>query len=162
MRLMVILLTTMMFSACGWQLRGEQVVPLSIGPVFLSSINSNNEIVIELKRALDMYGVEVTKNKSAANFTIVITDFRQSTRIATLNPSARVAEYQLNEEIDFFITNAKGTELISLSTASVERVFEFSEQDILASSNEERLVRSKMREGIVRQILGQLHALPGQ
>jgi len=46
------------------------------------------------------------------------------------------------------------------STASVERVYEFIERDVLASSEEERTVRSDMRIEIVRQIINRLRVLP--
>ena len=74
--------------------------------------------------------------------------------------SARAAEYQLNEDVDFLIISADGQQLIPLSTASVERVYEFDEQDILASDGEERLIRNSMREEIVRQILNRLRIVP--
>ena len=37
----------------------------------------------------------------------VIIDFRQNRRIATLNASARAAEYQLNEDVDFLIADPR-------------------------------------------------------
>ena len=56
--------------------------------------------------------------------------------------------------------DADGNQLIPLSTASVELVYEFNEQDILASDNEEKLVRDSMRTEIVRQILNRLRLIP--
>jgi outer membrane lipopolysaccharide assembly protein LptE/RlpB len=71
-----------------------------------------------------------------------------------------VAEYQLNEDVDFYITDAEDNQILSLSTASVERVYEFREKDILASSNEEQRIRAEMRSELVRQILNRLRVLP--
>ena len=90
----------------------------------------------------------------------MIIDFRETRRIATLNASARVAEYQLNDDLDFMIAGATGEPLTSLLTASVERSYEIEERDILSSENEERLVKREMREEIVRQILNRLKVLP--
>ena len=42
----------------------------------------------------------------------------------------------------------------------MERVYEFSEDDILASDNEEQFIRNGMREDIARQILNRLRVLP--
>jgi LPS-assembly lipoprotein len=93
---------------------------------------------------------------------VVIVNFRQNRHIGTLNASGRVAEYQLNEDVDFLIANAIGTPLTALFTASVERSYEIQESDILSSENEERLVKREMREEIVRQILNRLKVLPAQ
>ena len=92
----------------------------------------------------------------------MIVNFRQNRHIGTLNASGRVAEYQLNEDVDFLIANATGTPLTALFTASVERSYEIQESDILSSENEERLVKREMREEIVRQILNRLKVLPAQ
>ncbi|MGB2260166.1 MAG: hypothetical protein ACPH4D_03770, partial [Porticoccaceae bacterium] len=58
------------------------------------------------------------------------------------------------------IVGADDNLLIPLSTASVERVYEFNERDVLASGNEERLVLEGMREDIIRQILNRLRLIP--
>jgi len=161
MKQKILLMTlTLMLSSCGWQLRDAQIVPSSIGSIYISSSNPSSALITELKRALDTYGVKVAPNSAGADYSVVIVDFRQNHRAASLNPSARVAEYQLNEDVDFYITDVKGNQIIPLSTASVERVYEFSEDDILASDNEEKFVRNGMREDIVRQILNRLRIFP--
>ncbi len=51
------------------------------------------------------------------------------------------------------IFDQAGNQLTALLTVSVEKVFEFDERDVLASANEEQLLRNQMRQEIVRQIL---------
>jgi LPS-assembly lipoprotein len=152
----------LLLSACGWQLRNAQVVPNNIGSLYIATQAANNIFVSELTRALDVYGVDVVSSAAAGNYSVVIVDFRKNRRIGTLNASARAAEYQLNEDVDFLITDPSGTPLTSLLTASVEGSYEIEESDILSSDNEERKVRMEMREEIVRQILNRLKALPAQ
>jgi LPS-assembly lipoprotein len=147
MTIKTILLSTLLvlLSACGWQ---------------LPSNDPHSELITELTRALNLYGVDVVASAADAQYSVVIVNFRRDRRTGTINPSARVAEYQLNEDVDFLIVSADGSQLVPLSTASVERVYEFNEQDVLASDNEERLVRDGMREEIVRQILNRLRLVP--
>ena len=154
------MIITLIISGCGWQLRDSQIVASSIGAVYLSSSDSNSGLTKELRRALSIYGVHSGATKAESNYVVVIVDFRQNTRIASINSSGRVAEYQLNEDVDFYITDAEDNQVLSLSTASVERVYEFREEDILASSNEEQRILTEMRSEIVRQILNRLRALP--
>ena len=164
MTMQKLLLATMivLLSACGWQLRDAQVVPSNIGSLHIATQAADNIFVSELTRALDVYGVDVVATGAEANYSVEIVDFRQNRRIGTLNSSARAAEYQLNEDVDFLITDSVGTPLTTLLTASVERSYEIEESDILSSDNEERLVRMEMREEIVRQILNRLKVLPTQ
>lgn len=156
----LLLIVALMISGCGWQLRDSQIVASSIGTVYLSSNNINSVLTKELKRALTTYGVTSGATKAESNYIVVIVDFRENSRIASINSSGRVAEYQLNEDVDFYITDAEDNQILSLSTASVERVYEFREKDILASSNEEQRIRAEMRSELVRQILNRLRVLP--
>ena len=151
-----------LLSACGWQLRNAQVVPSNIGSLHIATRAADNIFVSELARALDVYGVNVVSSAADASYSVVIVDFRENRRIGTLNASARAAEYQLNEDVDFLITDPAGTPLTSLLTSSVERSYEIEESDILSSDNEERQVRLEMRGEIVRQILNRLKVLPAE
>ena len=159
-----ILLATMitLLSGCGWQLRDAQVVPQSIGILHIATQLADRDFVSELTRALDVYGVEVVTSAAAADYSVVIVDFRQNRFVGTLNASGRVAEYQLNEDVDFLIANATGTPLTNLFTASVERHYEIEERDLLSSENEERLIKQEMRQEIVRQILNRIKVLTSQ
>ena len=150
----------LLLSACGWQLRNSQVVPTDLGSLYLSSNDAHSDLIQELTRALNVYGAKIVPSSTDASYSVVIVDVRQTRRTGTINAAARVAEYQLNEEVDFLIVGADGVQLIPLSTASVERVYEFNEQDVLASDNEERRVKNGMREEIVRQILNRLRVVP--
>ena len=123
----------MMLGACGWQLRDAQVVPGNVGKIHLLA---------------------------QPDYSVVITDYRRVRSTSSMNSGARVAEYQLNEEVDFIILDRDSNPLMAPSTASVERVYEFIERDVLASSEEERTVRSDMRIEIVRQIINRLRVLP--
>ena len=146
--------------ACGWQLRDAQVVAEDIGSLHITARDKYSALVTELSRALVSNGVTLVSEQAEANYSVVIVDFRSERRVSTLDVTARAAEYQLNEEVDFLILGADGQPLIPPATASVERVYEFNEDDILAAQNEEKLVRDSMRQDIVRQILNRLRVVP--
>jgi len=156
----LLLVITLIISGCGWQLRNSEIVASSLGTVYLSSKIGDTALTKELRRAIGIYGVSSGNTPADSNYIVVIVDFRQNSRIASINSRGRVAEYQLNEDVDFYITDADDKQILSLSTASVERVYEFREEDILASSNEEKRILKEMRGEIVRQILNRLRALP--
>ena len=149
----------LLLSACGWQLRNSQMVPEDFGRLYLSTIDSHSPLIQALTRALKASHIDLVDNTASAAFSLVIVDVRKNRRTGTVNASARVAEYQLNEEVDFLIAGPDGTHLTPLSTASVERSYEFSEQDILSSDTEERTLRDSMHKEVVRQILNHLRAV---
>jgi LPS-assembly lipoprotein len=157
---LVTVLIPLILSACGWQLRDSGLLSADIGAVHLASNSSvQSHLLKDLKRALNRADIPVVALQTEANYSIVILDIRHSRRSSTLNAGGRVAEYQLNHEVDYIILGATGNQLSPLSTASVERVFEFEEQDVLASANGEQAILEQMRREAVRQILTQLSQL---
>ena len=149
----------LLLSSCGWQLRNSQLVPEDFGSLHLSTVDSHSPLIQALTRALKASDIDLVDNTAGAAYSLVIVDVRKNRRTGTVNASARVAEYQLNVEVDFLITKPDGTPLTPLSTASVERSYEFSEQDILSSDTEERILRDSMHKEVVRQILNHLRAV---
>ena len=156
----LLFITVLMIVACGWQFRDSKVGSNNIGNIRLISEQPYDQLLTELSRALEAYGVDTADNGSAPDYSVVITDFRRIRRTSSMNADARVAEYQLNEEVDFMILDQSGEILLNPSTASVERVYEFLENDVLASSKEEWMVKRDMRLEIIRQIINRLQVLP--
>ncbi len=153
----ILLLLTL--SACGWQLRDSGLLSADIGTVHLSSNDTQSYLTEDLRRALDKVGVSVVDLSSQADYSIVIVNVHHARRTSTLNSGGRAAEYQLNQDVDFLIVDQAGKQLIPQSTVSIEKVFEFDEQDVLASANEERIIKQQMDQETVRQILNRLSQL---
>ena len=156
----ILALTTMLLAGCGWQLRDAQVVPGDLGAVHITSKSSNSELMVELRRTLKQSGVSVAATSADSNYSIVIVDYKRHRRTATVNSNVRVAEYQLNEDVDFLILGADGKALFPMARASVERTYLFDERDILAAEAEEAQLRKQMRGEIIRQILNRLRVIP--
>ena len=152
--------TVLTIGACGWQLRDSQVGSNDIGSVRLIFEQPYDQLLTELSRTLEAYGVDTLEHSSTADYSVVLTDVRRIRRTSSMNSDARVAEYQLFEEVDFMILDQSGKILLKPSTASVERVYEFLENDVLASSREEWMVKRDMRLEIIRQIIDRLQVLP--
>ena len=111
-----------LISSCGWQLRGQQEPNTPSESIYISSNITNKEYVAVLRRSLRTFGFETAWDTENADLKIVLTNFREDTRISSLNASARAAEYMLTEDVDFMITDNNGNELVSLTTVSIERV----------------------------------------
>ncbi|MBV33533.1 MAG: hypothetical protein CMK36_08890 [Porticoccaceae bacterium] len=143
-------------SSCGWQVRGSETFSGDIVKIWLGSENIQQPLLQDLTQALNKSGLLITKRKQDADYLVVITKHRNSRKTGTYNTSLRTAEYRLLEEVDFTISNSDAVLVVAQSTASVERVFNFIEQDVMASSFEERSLKSRMKLEIARQIISHL------
>ena len=149
-----------MLTSCGWQLKDTQSMSPHLDQIHLVSEEPNGQLLSELTRALEAYDIKAVGGDSKPDYSVVITDYRRIRRTSSMNNDARVAEYQLNEEVDFMVIDRSSNIMLKPSTVAVERVYEFLETDVLASSNEERMVKHDMRLEIVRKIINRLDVLP--
>jgi outer membrane lipopolysaccharide assembly protein LptE/RlpB len=146
----------LVLSSCGWQLRDNSLLGINLGTVSVSYPESQSSIGIELKRELKANNVLLVGATDKANFQIRIIDATQSRRVSARNASARAAQYQIYQAVDYTILDASGTEIAPATKAAAESTYNFIEQDVLASHNEEIILQNNLRAKIVRQIIHRL------
>lgn len=155
----LILLTTLMISGCGWSLRGAGMIPDGLTTMHVSSQDPNGRLARDLERALQSSGVETPASAADADYSLVIQQERSLVRVATVNENARVSEQELIEEARFMIVNQAGDQVVPPSKVTVERIFEYDEDNVLATQDERELIRSEMRRDLIMQMLNRLRQL---
>jgi LPS-assembly lipoprotein len=148
-----------MISGCGWSLRGAGMIPDDLNAMHVSSRDPNGKLARDLERALLSSGVEVPSSAAEADYSLVILQERSLVRVATVNENARVSEQELIEEARFMIVNKAGEQVVLPSKVTVERIFEYDEDNVLATQDERELIRSEMRRDLIMQMLNRLRQL---
>jgi outer membrane lipopolysaccharide assembly protein LptE/RlpB len=146
----------LVLSACGWQLRDNALLGINLGTVYVGYPESQSTIGIQLKRELKANNVLLVGATDNADYQIKIIDATQSRQISALNANVRAAQYQLYQAVDYIVLDEMGTQLIPLTTAAAESTYNFNEQDVLASHNEEVILQNNLRAKIIRQIIHRL------
>ncbi|MDG2018092.1 MAG: LPS assembly lipoprotein LptE [Porticoccaceae bacterium] len=143
-------------NACGWQLRNTQLLGNSLGTVHVSYSGYQSSLAVELKHALRANDVQLVGATDNADYQVKIIDTNQSRRISALNASARAAQYQIYQTVDYMVLDPLGAQIIPMTTVSAESTYNFNESDVLASQNEEALLQNNLRSKIVRKIIRRL------
>lgn len=156
------LAAALLLAGCGWQLRGAGLVPEGLETLHITSRDPYSPLVVELTRTLRAANVQVTESAAEAPYALAILDQRSGVRTATVNANARVSEQELSEEVEFLIADRDGNVLLPRSTVMVERVFEYDETNVLATRDEEQLIRAEMRRDLVSQILNRFRQIQNQ
>jgi len=156
--LMTGLLVAATLSGCGWHLRGTGQVN-NISSVHISAAERYSDFYDALTRALEANDVEVVKNATQAQYSIVLLEQKSKRRTASVSVSARVSEYQLTEEASIVILDAGGNTLLPRSTLTTERYFDFDENDVQSKDFEADLLKREMRDDLIRQIITRLNAV---
>jgi len=151
-----LLLLAIGLGGCGWQLRGQGDAPQHIDSLHIGGRPMDDQLRRALERDLDALGIPRTDKASEAQYSLVVLQQRSRRRTATLTGGARTSELELIEELEFTLLARDGTVVIPPATVRDDRVFEFNEDDVLATDDEAQLLRREMRANLVRQIIGYL------
>jgi LPS-assembly lipoprotein len=152
----ILLLTT---TACGWHLRGTAGNTVSFKRIHISAANLHSDLVRQLQRQLEASDVEVVESTTDAMYSLVIVKENSKRRTATVSASARVSERSLTEWAEFLVLNRQGGSVIPLTKVMVERVFEYDENNVLATNDEAQMLKREMRSELARQIYNRLRQL---
>ncbi len=153
------LVAGLLVSACGWQLRGTGTMPAGMDSLHISSQHPASGLIREMRNTLDSADIAVEDNATDARYSLVILDHRSRVRTATVNPNARISEQQLTDEVDFTVLDGEGKTLIPRTTVISDRVFEYDENNILATQDEREMIREEMQRDLVRQIFNRFRQL---
>ncbi len=147
---------TLTISACGWHLRGTTGSTVSFDSIHISTSNRHTELVRQLQKQLKASGVEIVDSATDAAYNLVIFNQQSKRRTATVSASARVSERSLTEKAQFMLVDQNGHKAIPLTDVMVERVYEYNENDVLATNDEARMLKREMSGELARQIFSRL------
>ncbi|MBQ0720091.1 MAG: hypothetical protein KBT88_06850 [Gammaproteobacteria bacterium] len=145
-------------SACGWQLRGASG-EATIERLYIIANTPDSNFTRVLERYLRGSGIELVDNAGAAQYSLKIVKKTSKRRTATVSASARISERLLEERVEYLVTRPDGTVAIERSTATVERIYEYNEDNVLATENEAQLLKNEMHSDLARQIANRLRRL---
>ncbi len=149
-------------SACGWRLRGTLTLPEGLEVVQVISEREAADIAEELRDLLKNNNVQVTDNAAEAQLTIKLNSFSERRRATTLGNNTLITEYELISEARFDITRRADVEqtLLDNELATSTRSYDYDENDVASSNQEQRLLQREMRLDVAQQIVRRLRFLP--
>lgn len=159
-RILIPVLLCLGLAACGWQLRGTSMIPANLDSLHVARADGEtSDLVRQLQQTLNSADITTPDTSDEAQYSLIILAENARRRTASVNANARVSEQELTEEVRFTVSDSDGNVAIPPSIVAVERVFEYDETNVVATRDEERLIREEMRRDLVGQILNRLRQL---
>ncbi|OUS09819.1 hypothetical protein A9Q90_02350 [Gammaproteobacteria bacterium 54_18_T64] len=152
------ILLLLSLSACGWQLRGTGG-DATIEHLHVDANAPDSAFIRVLERYLRGSGIALVDSPNEAQYSLKIITEKSRRRTATVSASARISERLLEERIDYLIIRSDGTVAVERTSATVERIYEYNEDNVLATEDEARLLKSEMYNDLARQIANRLRHL---
>ena len=155
---LLLVLTALLSSGCGYHLRGEANLPPEMQKTRLIIDDEYSTLARRLRVMLERNGVEFV----AADQATAILEIPQNqivTEVLTIADNARVREYRVTATVKFRLTDTRGQELIGWQTLRQSREISFDEQRILASSREQEYLREDLAETMAQLLVARLESL---
>ena len=150
----VILVTTCLLAACGFQLRGvgSLTIPEAWKSMYLVSNSPNSDFSRQVVSQLAANDVQWTDRENAA-FRLVLMPERFQQRNLSLNSQARVAELELTMSSEFKIVDARGEEVMPLTNVIVVKQMENNPRNAVGKAAEVQLIQGEMYSELAAQIM---------
>lgn len=152
-RLLLGALSATTLAACGFRLRGAIDMPFSSAYV---DGNPNDPMISQLRRQLLANGVVLTDSVAAAEVHVRILNLRKERDILSLNAAGKAREYRLFYHLGYAVDRADGTTLRAPDRIAIRRDVTFSDNQLLAKTEEEALLYRDMETDLVRQLMRRL------
>jgi LPS-assembly lipoprotein len=151
------LLPAGLVAGCGFELRGNPVLPFA--RIQLGGFAPRSPLADELSRELGHSATVVQANEQPEVVLLAITD-RRDRAIVAATAAGQLREVQLRMHFEFRLTTAAGRELIPPTGIVLARDMSYSETFALAKEQEEALLYAAMQSEIVMQVLRRLSSIP--
>ena len=155
----LLLLTVLLLSACGFHLRGQAGMPF--GTLYLDAANPGTPLIADLRSNLEANHVKLASNAAQADIVLNIVSELPEKQILTLGGTGRVNEFQLRYRVSMRAYDRQRHEWIPAEEMVLRRDYVYDDTKILAKEAEETMLYQSMRTDMVQQIMRRLsHARP--
>lgn len=155
-RNLILSITCLALSACGFHLRGQVQLPQDMQPVYINPKSISNDIVVELRNVLRTAGITLTSDATKANLVVNLFDDDNERRTLAVGSGTRAAEYQLFESVHYEVRAKQGKTLIGPRRLVEQRVLANNPNEVVSTDSERQLLRQEMRQRLAQKIAGQL------
>ena len=154
MRKLLILVFALLLTACGFQLRRAQPLPVSC-----LYIAENWELGAALRRNIRALGsTQLAATPQEAQAVLTTIGEAREKIILSLSGTGQVREFQLRYRFAYRVHDLKGREFIPPTEIVLVRDISFADAQVLAKEQEEVLLYRDMQNDMVQQVLRRLAA----
>ncbi|HTY95341.1 MAG TPA: LPS assembly lipoprotein LptE [Steroidobacteraceae bacterium] len=145
-------------AGCGFHLQGRTRLPAQFKLSYVEAPDRDSDFVLGLRSALQVSGVDVTDDATAATATVHVLDDRHAQRILSVSPDNLPREYELTYTVRFSVT-AGDRELLAPQEVATTREYSFTVSELLAKDNEEAILQSALAHDLVDVVMRRLSSL---
>lgn len=152
----VLLLCALLFSGCGFQLRGGATLPFE---TLYVQAPTGSQFANQFRRVVAAgSATRMVDDPKSAEATLVLVQELREKNILSLSGTGRVREFQLRYRMSYRLLDKNAVETLPVSEIVLTRDFSFNDQDTLSKESEEALLFRDMQTDAVQQLVRRLQA----
>lgn len=149
--LSIILIVTLLTTACGYHLRGAYDLPKEMKTIFLQG--GSPALREQLNTVLKSSSGRLAATPDKADIVLRIFKDGIERRVLSLSERGRSNEIELDGHLEFELLDTKNRVLVPREPVEFRREYFNDQQDVIAKDNEETVIRNEMYQQVVRTII---------
>ena len=149
---LVVLLSALFLSACGFHPRAQLQLPESLGPIAVETADSYSPLGLELAAALEQAGATAA-TPGTPSALLKITSEAWQTVPLSVDQFAQVREYVTRYRVQFALVGVDGKVLIEPQTIELSREYTYDIVASVGSPAEQELLAKELRRDMQAAIL---------
>lgn len=154
-----IVFSLIVLASCGFHLRGVAIIPEGLKTMYIQGVDLKKDLGRELKQGLKRNDVTVLDSYQEGSAVLTLLEHKVERRVLSVGSDAKVNEYELYGTIKFSVSNSSGQVLADKQHVEARRAYRFDQEQVLASDEEERLLREALNQQLAQGILRRLSVL---
>jgi LPS-assembly lipoprotein len=147
-----------LLTGCGFHLQGNGALPESSRKVRIVTADEVTPFAVELRRAIERSGGQVTSIAAEADIVIRIQRDRSGRRVLSVSARNTPQEYEIYYSIEYSVDRG-GQEVLERQPLELVRNMSFEDSQLLAKDREEVILREAMARDIATLVTRRLESL---
>lgn len=158
MQMVVASVLTVVVAGCGFQLRGQLVLPERLQTLRIEASDRTTPFMQALVGQLRANGVAVVDANASDASVLYIERERLRRQALTISQDAQVREYVLHLDVDYSLEGPSGEVVVDTQSLRLSREYQFDAQAILGGRREEEFLGEDLSRAMAAQLMRQLSA----
>jgi LPS-assembly lipoprotein len=158
LRIAPLALALTLLGACGFHLQGRQVLPASLGAVYVDATDRQSDFTRALRASLKASGAMLAESGAADAAVVRIVRDDITERVLSVDARNIPTDFELTYEVEIEV-RAQGRELLAAEPFSLSRIYSFDERKTLAKEREKEMLKEALARDMASVVTRRLSAL---
>ena len=156
-RLLVLSLSLLLLSACGFHLRGAVDIPPTLLPVYVEA-GGGSLVGNQLRDQFQLSAIPQAPSAREARAIVRVLGESRRSRVGALDRNGKIIATEIFLDVRFDAREAGGKELVAPQRLELSRSFEDADVEVLGKQLEAEIIYTDMARDATQQILAMLRA----